>query len=156
MKYRLRLPPSAKMGDGVLTIIFLWTILQLWLNENVWNFYIHQKECTFLCFLLQLQKRKYLFLALIWYCSKSKHFNITVSVFWLPNQFRKHCTFKQQPLRGGGRYSIFPGRRKNITWVDLAFYGELWQPFRNHVILCYPYKFMSGYLYFPNNLKDHI
>ena len=24
----------------------------------------------------------------------------------------------------------------------------------NHVILLYPYKFMSGYLYFPNNLKD--
>ena len=23
-----------------------------------------------------------------------------------------------------------------------------------HVILSYPYKFMSGYLYFPNNLKD--
>ena len=27
--------------------IFLWTILQLWLDENVWNsFYIHQKECV--------------------------------------------------------------------------------------------------------------
>ena len=25
---------------------------------------------------------------------------------------------------------------------------------RNHVILSYPYKLMSGYLYFPNNLKD--
>ena len=24
----------------------------------------------------------------------------------------------------------------------------------NHVILLYHYKFMSGYLYFPNNLKD--
>ena len=24
--------------------IFLWTILQLWLNENVWNYYVHQKE----------------------------------------------------------------------------------------------------------------
>ena len=34
-----------------------------------------------------------------------KHFNITVSVLWLPNQFRKHCRFKQQPLRGR-RYSI--------------------------------------------------
>ena len=28
--------------------IFLWTILQLWLNENVWNYYIHQKECVVL------------------------------------------------------------------------------------------------------------
>ena len=25
---------------------FPWTILQLWLNENVWNYYIHQKECV--------------------------------------------------------------------------------------------------------------
>ena len=25
---------------------------------------------------------------------------------------------------------------------------------RNHVILSYPYKLMSGYLYFSNNLKD--
>ena len=26
--------------------IIFWTILQLWLNENVWNYYIHQKECV--------------------------------------------------------------------------------------------------------------
>ena len=38
--------------------------------------------------------------------------------------------------------------------VDLAFYWGTWKPLRNHVILSYPYKFMSGYLYFPNNLKD--
>ena len=25
---------------------------------------------------------------------------------------------------------------------------------RNYVMLCYPYKLMSDYLYFPNNLKD--
>ena len=25
--------------------IFFGKILQLWLNENVWNYYIHQKEC---------------------------------------------------------------------------------------------------------------
>ena len=24
--------------------IFFWTILQLWLHEIVWNYYIHQKE----------------------------------------------------------------------------------------------------------------
>ena len=38
--------------------------------------------------------------------------------------------------------------------VDLAFYWGTWKPLRNHVILSYPYKFMSGYLYFPKNLKD--
>ena len=27
-------------------------------------------------------------------------------------------------------------------------------PLIHHVILSYSYKFMSGYLYFPNNLKD--
>ena len=37
--------------------------------------------------------------------------------------------------------------------VDLAFYWGTWKPLRNHVILSYPYKFMSGYLYFPNNLR---
>ena len=26
--------------------ILLWAILQLWLDENVWNYYIHQKECV--------------------------------------------------------------------------------------------------------------
>ena len=26
--------------------IFLWTILQLWLSENVWNYYIRQNECV--------------------------------------------------------------------------------------------------------------
>ena len=26
--------------------IFIWTILQLWLNENVLNYYIHQKKCV--------------------------------------------------------------------------------------------------------------
>ena len=26
-------------------------------------------------------------------------FNITRSVSWLPNQFRKHCQFKQEPLK---------------------------------------------------------
>ena len=53
-----------------------------------------------------------MFLVLIWYCSKSNHFNITVRVLWLPNQFRKHCRFKQQPLDkvgggGGGWGEIF-------------------------------------------------
>ena len=38
--------------------------------------------------------------------------------------------------------------------VDLAFYWGTWKPLRNHVILSYPYKFMSGYLYFHNSLKD--
>ena len=26
--------------------IFLWTILQLWFDENFWNYYIYQKECV--------------------------------------------------------------------------------------------------------------
>ena len=26
--------------------IFFWRILQLWFNENVWNYYIDQKECV--------------------------------------------------------------------------------------------------------------
>ena len=37
---------------------------------------------------------------MISYCSELKHFNITASVLWLPNQFREHCQSKQQPLRG--------------------------------------------------------
>ena len=49
---------------------------------------------------------------------------------------------------GRGRQSIFLGRGKNLKWGDLRF--------RNHVTLSYPYRFMSGHLYFPNNLKDHI
>ena len=40
--------------------------------------------------------------------------------------------------------------------VDLAFYWGTWKPLRNHVILSYPYKFMSGYLYFPDNLRHKI
>ena len=35
--------------------------------------------------------------------------------------------------------------------------GDLKTPYEpSYVILSYPYKFMSGYLYFPNNFKDHI
>ena len=52
------------------------------------------------------------------------YFNITGSVSWLPNQFRKHCQSKEQLLRGGGRYSKFLGRGENLVWRDLAFYGE--------------------------------
>ena len=101
----------------------------------------------FLCLFLRIFKKNLkILLALIWYCSISKHFNITISVLWLPNQFRKHCRFKQLPLRGGG-YSIF-------LWRGRTWYGGTWSPLRNHVILSYPYKFESSYLYFPNNLKD--
>ena len=42
---------------------------------------------------------------------------------------------------------------------DLVFYGGTWQPLRNQVVLSYPYTFINGYFYFPNNLediKDHI
>ena len=54
-----------------------------------------------------------------------------VFLFHLPNQFRKNCQFKQQPLRGwggvgrggGGEYSVFPGKGKNFIWGDLVFYG---------------------------------
>ena len=43
--------------------IFLWTILQLWLNEYVWNYYIHQKECVELTSQLKkLMRLKYLIL----------------------------------------------------------------------------------------------
>ena len=35
--------------------------------------------------------------------------------------------------------------------------GDLKTPYEpSYVILSYPYKFMNGYLYFPNNFKDHI
>ena len=30
--------------SNFLAEIFFWTILQLWLNENVWNYYNQQKE----------------------------------------------------------------------------------------------------------------
>ena len=39
-------------------------------------------------------------------------------------------------------------------WGDLAFYWGNLLPLINHVLLSYPYKFMSGYLYFVNNLID--
>ena len=43
-----------------------------------------------------------------------------------------------------------------------TLYGGTWNfvgGFNNHLYIWYPYKFMSGYLYFLNNLKytkDHI
>ena len=53
-----------------------------------------------------------------------------IFLFHLPNQFRKNCQFKQQPLRGGGGggggYSVFPGKGKNLIWGDLVFYGVTW------------------------------
>ena len=61
--------------------------------------------------------------ALIQYFFDSKHFNVTGSVTWLPNQFMKHCQPKQQPLRGE-IFQIF-GKGGNLKWGDLAFYGGL-------------------------------
>ena len=52
----------------------------------------------------------------------------------LPNQFRKHCQFKEQPLRNGGggrgKYSnsIFLGRRENLIWGTWYFIGGLDNP----------------------------
>ena len=106
------------------TKIFLWTILHVRLNENVWSFYIHQKECVRL--------------------------TVTVSVLWLPNQFSKHFRFLGGDIQyfwDGGR-ALYGGGGLGILW------GGTWSPLRNHAILSYTYKFMSGYLYFPNILKD--
>ena len=123
-------------------------------NKNIYSFFTFS-NFSFFVFVFTNFKKKisiFIFLSFIRYCPKSKHFNITVSILWLPNQFRKHCRFKQQPFRG--RYSIFPGRGKNLIWEDLTVYGEDLITLRNHVILSSPNKFMSSYLYISNNLKD--
>ena len=59
----------------------------------------------------------------------------------------KHCQFKQQSLRGGRIFNI-SGKGVKPYMANLAFHWG------DHVILSYSYKFMSDYLYFPNNLKD--
>ena len=48
-----------------------------------------------------------------------------VFLFHLPNQFRKNCQFKQQPLRGGGGGDIqyFQERRRILyegTWYFMG------------------------------------
>ena len=51
----------------------------------------------FLCLILQLYKRKYLFsniFSIDFILLQVKVFNITLSVLWLPNQFRKHYQIK--------------------------------------------------------------
>ena len=49
--------------SNFLAEIFLWTILQLSLNENVWNYYAHQKGCVgFDSQLKKLIRLKYLVL----------------------------------------------------------------------------------------------
>ena len=63
-------------------------------------------------------------------------------------------TVKQQPLRR--TYSKFLGSGENLggTW---HFMGGLDNPLETmlyYLTLINPYKFMTGYLYFPNNLKD--
>ena len=87
-----------------------WNTLNLLLGINNNNFsFFGFSNLSFLCLLLQLSERKYflkIFLALIWYCSKSKHFNITEKGLRLLNQLKKQCKFKQQPLRRGGQNLI--------------------------------------------------
>ena len=62
-------------------------------------------------------------------------------------------------LTGAFKGEIFKilARGEEHYMGDLAFYGGLDNPL-NHIVLSYPYKFMSGYLYFPKrkNIKDHI
>ena len=36
---------NVKLLSNFSAEILFWTILQLWFNDNVWNYYIHQKEC---------------------------------------------------------------------------------------------------------------
>ena len=97
------------------------------INNNNFSFFGFS-NLSFLCLLLQLSERKCflkIFLALIWYCSKSKHFNITEKGLWLANQLRKQCQFKQQPLRGAEPYSIFLARGRTVYGGTWHFMGEL-------------------------------
>ena len=56
-------------------------------------------------------------------------------------------------FKGRGRYSIFLGRSRTLCGgLDILF-GDLITT-QKKIILSYPFKFMSGHLYFPNNLKD--
>ena len=63
-----------------------------------------------------------------------------------PNQFRKHYQFKQQPLkRGDVQYFWEEGREPHRGGLDSTLETMLY---------CLTFVSLSGYLYFPNNVKD--
>ena len=77
------------------TLNFLSPMFSVIVNNNLSFFGF--SNLSFLCLFYNFNKGNIYFkiiLALIEYCSKSKLFNITGSVLWLPNQFRKHYQFK--------------------------------------------------------------
>ena len=55
--------------------------------------------------------------------------------------------------RGAGDIQYFWKWGRTLHGRDWAFYGGDFITHRNHVMLSYPYKFMSSYLDFRNNLK---
>ena len=77
------------------TLNFLSPMFSVIVNNNLSFFGF--SNLSFLCLFYNFNKGNIYFkiiLALIEYCSKSKLFNITGSVLWLPDQFRKHYQFK--------------------------------------------------------------
>ena len=88
-----------------------WNTLYLLLviNNNNLSFFVFY-NLSFLCLFLQLSKRKYLFLNIL---------SIDLILFQVKEKG------KGWEGRGGGRYSIFLGRRENLIWRDLTFYA--WQ-----------------------------
>ena len=75
---------------------FSFTHTQMFSDVNSINFSIFGfSNFSFFVFVFTTLKKRIFILVLIWHFSKSKHFNITVSVLWLPNQLRKHSRFKQ-------------------------------------------------------------
>ena len=149
------LKPFSPYLVGILVLHTLNTLSPMFssINNNNFSFFwLFQLFFFFVFVFITLKKKIFLkFLALIWYCSKSKHLNITV---FCDCQVNLGNTADLNNCLYGGRYSIFPGMGEKLIWGNLAFYGGTWYPLRNHVILSYPYKFMSCYLYFPSNLKD--
>ena len=78
--------------------------------------------CVFFKFIFTALKKKI----------QVKALDITESVTWLPNQFRKHCYSKRQPLRGE-IFKIF-GKRGEPYMRGLSILWGTWKPLRNHVI----------------------
>ena len=71
-----------------------------------------------------IKRITWILLVLIQYYSDSKHFNVTGSVSWLPNQFRKHYQSKQQPFKGEDIQIFGKGGEPymgglSILWEDL-------------------------------------
>ena len=99
-------------------------------NNNLFLFCLKDTEkCCNICHVCWYTffKKKKVFLIFFFFCIhcfKSKYFNISLSVSWLPNQFRKHCQSKQQPLRRERFKSFGKGGEPymgevSILWGDL-------------------------------------